>query len=367
MVLFAFVLMTLPVSGQEANVKTEKIIALEDAKTVDAVEKWYAKSVAQVYKLEPSKIRLKAGEKILEIAKTNDEKKKGYQYKFIALSDLVKAGDEESQKKLDQLTKELESDENFRSVIYDEQFQKFISQSLLKNKDDFEKFHNELKTWLNKPFVTHRSVIRSSLRRAKTYATTIAKDDPDFFPQFVHELIDYVKSPENTLAESVKKEILEQLEAITRTKQGNDLKLYGKTLDDKDFDWNSLRGNNVIVKFTATWCGPCKAELSGLISAYEKYKGKGLKIVSIYIWERGDDSDKIVENVKKFAKDENISWLIVSEALTEKAGQPKQGIFYGIQSVPTMLLIDKDGKIIDTNARGEHLQKKLAELFPDEK
>jgi hypothetical protein len=32
-----------------------------------------------------------------------------------------------------------------------------------------------------------------------------------------------------------------------------------------------------------------------------------------------------------------------------------------------MFLVDKDGKIILTEARGEILQKKLAELFPNEK
>jgi hypothetical protein len=41
---------------------------------------------------------------------------------------------------------------------------------------------------------------------------------------------------------------------------------------------------------------------------------------SIYIGERGDDTNKIVENVKKFAKDEKITWRIVSETLTEKTG-----------------------------------------------
>jgi hypothetical protein len=129
------------------------------------VVKWYQNSVTQLYTLEPPKIRLKAGEKILEIAKTDDEKMKGYQYKFLALSALAEAGETGSQEKLDQLTKELEADKNFRSIIYDDLFQKFINQSSLKNNDDFEKFHNELKTWLNKSFVTHKLVIRSEIGR----------------------------------------------------------------------------------------------------------------------------------------------------------------------------------------------------------
>ncbi|MDR0869461.1 MAG: hypothetical protein LBN39_01565 [Planctomycetaceae bacterium] len=36
---------------------------------------------------------------------------------------------------------------------------------------------------------------------------------------------------------------------------------------------------------------------------------------------------------------------------------------FRIQGVPTMLLIDKDGKIIDTAARGQHLRDRLAEIF----
>ncbi|MDR0610932.1 MAG: hypothetical protein LBG58_12530, partial [Planctomycetaceae bacterium] len=109
--------------------ENKKISSLEEAKTVDAVEKWHQDSVTRLRTLEPLKIHLKAGEKILEIAKTDAEKKKGYQYKFGALSDLAKAGEGESRKELDKLTKELEADENFRSIIYDDQFQKFINQS----------------------------------------------------------------------------------------------------------------------------------------------------------------------------------------------------------------------------------------------
>jgi hypothetical protein len=56
--------------------------------------------------------------------------------------------------------------------------------------------------------------------------------------------------------------------------------------------------------------------------------------------------------------------MIVVEALTEKAGQPKQGEVYAIQGVPTMLLIDKEGKVISTAARGAELQKLLKELLP---
>ena len=133
--------------------------------------------------------------------------------------------------------------------------------------------------------------------------------------------------------------------------------LYGKTLDNEDFDWESLRGKYVLVKFTATWCGPCRKEIPSLLEAYEKYHDKGLEIVSVYIWE---DEPNAVATVKQFVKQEKLPWIILSESLTAKAGQPPQGDAFGIPSVPTIALVDKEGKIIALRA---DYKQKLKEAF----
>ncbi|MDR0704829.1 MAG: TlpA family protein disulfide reductase [Planctomycetaceae bacterium] len=173
-------------------------------------------------------------------------------------------------------------------------------------------------------------------------------------------LITFVHSEEFNLSAEEKKETLNQLENYSLRAVGANPEIYGKTVDDTDFDWSTLRGKFVLVKFTASWCGPCKAEIPGMISAYEKYHDKGFEIVSIYV------SDKLPAT-KKVVEDEKIPWICLSEELTEKAGLPLQGKKYAIAGVPTMFLVGKDGKIIFTEARGEALQKKLAELLSDEK
>ena len=141
---------------------------------------------------------------------------------------------------------------------------------------------------------------------------------------------------------------------------GTDFPLYGKTLNDEDFDWESLRGKYVLVTFTATWCGPCQGEIPGMLEAYEKYHDKGLEIVSVYIWQREPDP---AAEVKNYVEKKKLPWIILSEALTEKAGQPPQGKTFDIEGVPTMLLVDKEGKVHAVHMRGEVLQRELKKLF----
>jgi len=149
-------------------------------------------------------------------------------------------------------------------------------------------------------------------------------------------------------------------EEIQRIYVGADFPLYGKTINDEDFVGESLQGKYVLVKFTATWCGPCKGEIPGMLEAYEKYHDKGLEIVSVYIWQQESDP---VTAVKSYVEKEKLPWIIVSEALTEKSGQPPQSKFFRIQEVPTMLLLDEVGDIHATNMRGEALKRELEKLF----
>jgi thioredoxin-related protein len=58
-----------------------------------------------------------------------------------------------------------------------------------------------------------------------------------------------------------------------------------------------------------------------------------------------------------------LPWIVISETLTERAGQPNYRASYAVLAVPTMVLVDKEGKVIMMEARGEALQTKLAEIF----
>ena len=138
---------------------------------------------------------------------------------------------------------------------------------------------------------------------------------------------------------------------------GSDFYLYGRTLGNTIFDWENLRGTYVLVKFTATWCGPCRRQIPGMLEAYATYRDKGFEIVSVYIWERGTNP---VATVRQAVAQDRLPWIILSETLTERAGQPPQGRAFDIRGVPTMVLVDKEGKVI---AIGTNYRQELRRIF----
>ena len=120
---------------------------------------------------------------------------------------------------------------------------------------------------------------------------------------------------------------------------------------------SSLRGKYLLVDFWASWCGPCRAENPNVVKAFDKYKGKGFYILGVSL-DRPGAKDKWIKAIH----DDGLYWSQVSDLQFWDNAVAKQ---YGIEAIPQNLLLDPQGKIIGKNLRGEKLEKKLAELFPE--
>ncbi len=143
---------------------------------------------------------------------------------------------------------------------------------------------------------------------------------------------------------------------------GNEMKVEGLYLDGTEIDWASYRGKVVLVDFWATWCGPCVGEIPNMTKMYEKYNAAGFEILGYSI-------DDDLERLRKFEEDRKLPWKTASRKLTQDAEKDYVIVssYYGVTSIPTMVLVGKDGKVLSTKARGEELVRLLGEQFPEVK
>jgi thiol-disulfide isomerase/thioredoxin len=107
-----------------------------------------------------------------------------------------------------------------------------------------------------------------------------------------------------------------------------------------------LAGKVVVVNFWATWCGPCRMEIPGMLEVYKKYKGKGLEIVGVSLDQKGWSV------VTPYVEKTKIDYPIV-------LGTDQVVSDYGnFQAIPTTFVVDKKGNIV-----GEHTGSMSKEAF----
>jgi len=105
-----------------------------------------------------------------------------------------------------------------------------------------------------------------------------------------------------------------------------------RTIDNREISLASLRGKVTIVNFWATWCPPCRAEITDLIALQDKYRDN-LQILGISEDEGGPDV------VRKYMAEHHMNYPVAMMS-------PEfEKLFPGVSALPTSFIIDRDGRI----------------------
>lgn len=133
----------------------------------------------------------------------------------------------------------------------------------------------------------------------------------------------------------------------------------------KDINGNSVStdtigatGTPVIVDFWATWCKPCRRELTAISEVYEEWQEEtGVKLVAISI-----DQAQNTHKVAPVVAESGWPW---EQVLLDPNGDLKRAL--GIQSIPYVMILDGKGNIVYkhigyTDGAEEELIEKVREI-----
>ena len=137
---------------------------------------------------------------------------------------------------------------------------------------------------------------------------------------------------------------------------GKPMQLTAKAVDGREVNLAKLNGRVVLVHYWATWCEPCKQDLQLIKDLQAKYGARGFTPIGVNL-------DNDAADVMAYLKTKPLAWPQVYEpgGLDSRLANEM-----GILTLPTMILIDSKGRVVNRNIHASELDSEIRKILPDE-
>ncbi len=136
------------------------------------------------------------------------------------------------------------------------------------------------------------------------------------------------------------------------TMEGQVLDFKGKDPQGGTVDVATYRGKAVVIHYWASWCEPCKAEVAILKDLLSRY-GNQLAVVGVNV-----DSD--AADMTAYLREARLPWPQIHE---QGGMESRPALELGILTVPTTILLDGQGRVVDRNVVVTELEAKLKQII----
>jgi thiol-disulfide isomerase/thioredoxin len=134
---------------------------------------------------------------------------------------------------------------------------------------------------------------------------------------------------------------------------GSVLNLSGKGPGGETVDLAGFRGKAVLIHYWATWSDSAKNDMPALKQLEAKYHGS-FAVIGVCL-------DANVKTLKGYLAQNPLPW----PQIFEEGGQDSQAAnALGIITVPTMILVDAQGKVVNRNIQTGEIEAELKKLNP---